>query len=104
MRAVGGEPCENASIEVLNFLLADDGASRASEEEALGGDRVGGRTAGGCTRGYGNDFDESRSAVVFRNWFTVEQQQVCAKHCFHWMEDGKSRVGRVQASCTRGCG
>ena len=79
MRAVGGEPCEDASIEVLNFLLADDGASgRAGEEEARGADRAGSRSPGGCTRGYGDDFDESRSAVVFRNWFTAEQQQVRA--------------------------
>lgn len=105
MRAVGGKPCENASIEVLNFLLAEDGAGRASEEEARGGDRAGGRAAGGCTRGYGDDFDESRSAVVFRNWFAVDQQQVCAgvrqrcaKLCFDWVEGGKPRVGRAQAS------
>lgn len=80
MRAVGGEPGEQASIEVLNFLVDKDeargGGSGWGEEEA-GGDRPGSRASGGCSRGYGDDFDESRSAVVFRDWFTAEQQQVC---------------------------
>lgn len=82
MRAVGGEPGEQASIEVLNFPLGGGGESaRGGDEEEAGGDRAGGRASGGCSRGYGDDFDESRSAVVFRNWFTAEQQQVCVGVC-----------------------
>eukprot|EP00903_Cladosiphon_okamuranus_P018159 g16709.t1 len=78
VRAVGGEPGEQASIEVLNFLLDGDETRGGGREEEAGGDRPGSRASGGCTRGYGEDFDESRSAVVFRNWFTAEQQQVIA--------------------------
>lgn len=77
MRAVGGNPPEEASIEVLNFVLPSSGANAG--EGADGGDgRVDaeGKGGGGCTSGYGNDFHESRSAVVFRKWFTEEQQQV----------------------------
>ncbi|CAM9665446.1 unnamed protein product, partial [Hapterophycus canaliculatus] len=82
MRAVGGEPPEDASIEVLNFIspssVADaggvgdggDGGSSRADAEGKGG--------GGCTSGYGIDFHESRSAVVFRKWFSEEQQQVVA--------------------------
>ena len=76
MRAIGREPGEQASIEVLNFLLEEDEARGSGREEEAGGDRPGSRAGGGYTRGYGADFDESRSAVVFRNWFTPEQQQV----------------------------
>ena len=76
MRAVGGEPGEQASIEVLNFLLDEDEAGGGGREEEAGGDRPGSRASGGCSRGYVEDFDESRSAVVFRKWFTAEQQEV----------------------------
>lgn len=69
VRAVGVEPSKDASVEVLNFLLPGD-SRRHDGGEGTSGD------GGGCTRGYGGDFDESRSAVVFRKWFTVEQQQV----------------------------
>ncbi|CAB1110705.1 unnamed protein product [Ectocarpus sp. CCAP 1310/34] len=71
VRAVSVEPSKDASVEVLNFLLPGD-RRRHDGGEGTAGD------GGGCSSGYGRDFDESRSAVVFRKWFTVEQQQVIA--------------------------
>ncbi|CAN0358170.1 unnamed protein product, partial [Ectocarpus sp. 8 AP-2014] len=69
VRAVSVEPSKDASVEMLNFLLPGD-----SRRHDGGGGTAG--EGGGCSSGYGSDFDESRSAVVFRKWFTVEQQQV----------------------------
>lgn len=76
VRAVGGEPSSEASIEVLNFLSPDGGGPRSAGEGEAGGERAA-PGGGGFSRGYGDDFDESRSAVVFRKWFSLEQQQVC---------------------------
>ncbi|CAM9705060.1 unnamed protein product, partial [Ectocarpus fasciculatus] len=70
VRTVGAEPSKGSSVEVLNFLLPGD--TRRHD----GGEGTAADDGGGCSSGYGSDFDESRSAVVFRKWFTVEQQQV----------------------------
>ncbi|CBJ30952.1 expressed unknown protein [Ectocarpus siliculosus] len=71
VRAVSVEPSKDASVMVLNFLLPEDSRRHDGGEGTAG-------EGGGCSSGYGSDFNESRSAVVFRKWFTVEQQQVIA--------------------------
>lgn len=65
MRAVEGEPTDNASVEVLNFP-----PSRADRNGNLEGG-----SSSGSSKSW--EFDDLRSAVVFRNWFNVDQQQVC---------------------------
>lgn len=57
IRAVEAEPVEEASVEVLNFPQAGKGDD-----------------------GDDNEFDELRSAVVFKRWFNVDQQKVCGGH------------------------
>ncbi|CAM9415593.1 unnamed protein product [Scytosiphon promiscuus] len=82
MQAVVGEPPRDASIEVLNFIppssRAEAGGGADGGVEREGGVEAEGQGSGECTSGYGSDFHESRSAVVFRKWFTEEQQQVIA--------------------------
>lgn len=54
IRAVEANPAEEASVEVLNFPQAGKGDD--------------------------SEFDELRSAVVFKRWFTVDQQKVWCGH------------------------
>ena len=84
IQAVNGEATEKASIEVLNFP-ATEGDIRMGELNAtrssssFSSSSGGGGGGGGGGRSSGNDkrFDELRSAVVFRDWFDTDQQQVC---------------------------
>lgn len=90
VRAVGGERSDTASIEVLNFLLPEGGGARSADGGEAEGQRAAG--SGGFSRGHGDDFDESRSAVVFRKWFNLEQQQVCVYVCcLRWCRAVRSR-------------
>lgn len=54
IRAVEADPAEEASVEVLNFPQAGKGDD--------------------------SEFDELRSAVVFKRWFNVDQQKVWCEH------------------------
>lgn len=71
MRAMSAEPPEEASVEVVNFP-----AARGGNGETEDNDHDVNRGAATGSEAFQNGFDELRSAVIFREWFSVEQQQV----------------------------